>query len=122
MDFVKSEHLVYDYKTYNEHSEIVTNRAVDGLDIAIPKGQFIAVLGHNGSGKSTFAKHINALLLPTEGKREVNRLDTKDEKKFLLHLCSGGFYNHPCKDKAVLTAEGRWESFRIELCSVGLYI
>ena len=45
-----------------------------------------------------------------------------DEKKFLLHLCSGGFYNHPCKDKAVLTAEGRWESFRIELCSVGLYI
>lgn len=80
MDFVKSEHLCFDYKSYNDQSEIVTNRAVDDLNINIPKGQFVAVLGHNGSGKSTFAKHINALLLPSEGKIYVNGYDTSDDK------------------------------------------
>ena len=80
MDFVKSEHLCFDYKSYNEQSEIVKNRAIDDLDINIPKGQFVAVLGHNGSGKSTFAKHINALLLPSSGKIFVNGCDTSVEE------------------------------------------
>lgn len=78
MDFVKCESLNYDYKTYNERSEIVKNRAIDSLTLEIPKGQFVALLGHNGSGKSTFAKHINALLLPSSGKMTVNGLDTSD--------------------------------------------
>lgn len=96
MDFVKSDNLVYDYKTYNEQSEIVTNRAVDGLDIVIPKGQFIAVLGHNGSGKSTFAKHINALLLPTDGKITVNGLDTSDEKNIWdIRQSAGMVFQNP---------------------------
>ena len=96
MDFVKSEHLIYDYKTYNEQSEIVTNRAIDDLDIVIPKGQFIAVLGHNGSGKSTFAKHINALLLPTDGKIEVNGLDTSDEKNIWnIRQSAGMVFQNP---------------------------
>ena len=80
MDFVKSEHLCFDYKSYNEQSEIVKNRAIDDLDINIPKGQFVAILGHNGSGKSTFAKHINALLLPSSGKIFVNGCDTSVEE------------------------------------------
>ena len=42
------------------------------------EGQFIAILGHNGSGKSTFAKHINALLVPTDGTMWVDGRDTKD--------------------------------------------
>ena len=96
MDFVKSEHLVYDYKTYNEQSEIVTNRAIDSLDIAIPKGQFIAVLGHNGSGKSTFAKHINALLLPSDGKITVNGLDTAEEKNIWnIRQSAGMVFQNP---------------------------
>ncbi|MBR6400479.1 MAG: energy-coupling factor transporter ATPase [Firmicutes bacterium] len=96
MDFVKSEHLVYDYKTYNENSEIVTNRAINGLDIAIPKGQFIAVLGHNGSGKSTFAKQINALLLPSDGKMTVNGLDTADEKNtWSIRQSAGMVFQNP---------------------------
>ena len=96
MDFVKSEHLVYDYKTYNEQSEIITNRAIDNLDITIPKGQFIAVLGHNGSGKSTFAKHINALLLPTAGKITVNGLDTNDEKNIWdIRKSAGMVFQNP---------------------------
>ena len=56
------------------------NRAIDGLDVDIEKGGFVAVLGHNGSGKSTFAKHINGLLMPTDGTVWVGDMDTKDEE------------------------------------------
>ena len=54
-------------------------RALDGVDVDIKAGDFVAVLGHNGSGKSTFAKHVNALLAPTEGTLWVGEMDTKDE-------------------------------------------
>ncbi len=53
--------------------------ALKQVDIQINKGDFVAVLGHNGSGKSTFAKHINALLQPTEGTIWVENMDTKDD-------------------------------------------
>ena len=52
--------------------------AIDEVDIDVKEGQFIAILGHNGSGKSTFAKHINALLVPTDGTMWVDGRDTKD--------------------------------------------
>ncbi len=54
--------------------------AVNGVDIKIDKGEFVAVLGHNGSGKSTFAKHLNAIFYPTEGKVIIDGMDTTDEK------------------------------------------
>ena len=53
--------------------------AVDNLNLDVNKGEFLVVLGHNGSGKSTVAKHMNALLIPTEGTVIVNGLDTTDE-------------------------------------------
>lgn len=49
--------------------------ALDHLDLSVEAGQFIAVLGHNGSGKSTFAKHLNALLTPSEGTLIVDGMD-----------------------------------------------
>ena len=65
MDFIKSDSLVYEYSVYNEaEAKNEKLRALDGVSITIPEGQFVALLGHNGSGKSTFAKHINALLTP----------------------------------------------------------
>ena len=80
MDFVKSENLVYEYTIYNEtEGKNEKQRALDGVSINIPKGQFVAVLGHNGSGKSTFAKHLNALVTPTKGTVYVKGLDTSDE-------------------------------------------
>ena len=51
-------------------------RAVDNVSIEIEDGSFVAILGHNGSGKSTFAKHLNALFLPTEGQVLVDGMDT----------------------------------------------
>ena len=54
-----------------------------GVDLTIPDGIFLVIAGHNGSGKSTLSKHINGLLLPTEGQVLVNGLDTKNEGDLL---------------------------------------
>ena len=55
--------------------------ALTDMSMEIEKGEFVAVLGHNGAGKSTFAKLLNALYVPTEGKLLVCGLDTSDEDK-----------------------------------------
>ncbi len=55
--------------------------ALNGVDLTIPKGQFIALLGHNGCGKSTLAKHLNALLLPLGGAVLIKGMSTQDEDK-----------------------------------------
>ena len=52
----------------------------DGLNLSIEAGSFVAVLGHNGCGKSTLAKHLNAILLPEGGTVTVYGLDTKQEE------------------------------------------
>ena len=51
-----------------------------GVSLSIEKGSFVAVLGHNGSGKSTFAKHMNGILVPDQGRVLVEGLDTSDEE------------------------------------------
>ncbi|MEG0773127.1 energy-coupling factor transporter ATPase [Clostridium sp.] len=66
--------------TYPPDSEGNVKVAIDNVDITINKGEFVVVLGHNGSGKSTFAKHINALLIPTDGKLYVSGYDTSKEQ------------------------------------------
>jgi len=68
--------LVYKYPQSEDEQPKV---AIDGLDLEVNKGEFLVVLGHNGSGKSTFAKHINALLVPTGGEVYVDGLRTSDE-------------------------------------------
>ncbi|MHC1720037.1 MAG: energy-coupling factor transporter ATPase [Clostridiaceae bacterium] len=54
--------------------------AVDDVTFNVNKGEFLVILGRNGSGKSTVAKHMNSLLVPTEGKVLVDNLDTADAK------------------------------------------
>ena len=54
--------------------------ALDGIDLEIPQGQFIGIIGHTGSGKSTFIQHLNALLPPTEGKIYVGGKDINADK------------------------------------------
>lgn len=55
--------------------------AVDGVTLSVEKGEFVAVLGHNGSGKSTMAKCINGLYTPTAGDVIVDGMNTKDEEE-----------------------------------------
>lgn len=70
---------------YNDYEESETPKPVKqvlkGVSLDIPRGGFTAVLGHNGSGKSTIAKHMNAILLPCGGKVYVDGIDTCDEEK-----------------------------------------
>ncbi len=80
MGIIKAVRLVHEYIRRNEDDKIEeVKRALDGVDVDIKAGDFVAVLGHNGSGKSTFAKHVNALLAPTEGTLWVGEMDTKEE-------------------------------------------
>jgi len=82
MGIIEAKNVVYEYIRHDEEGNVEgTTRAVDNVSLDIKQGQFIAILGHNGSGKSTFAKHINAILNPTEGTVWVDGMDTKDEKE-----------------------------------------
>lgn len=81
MGIIEAKKVVFEYIRRDEegNAEGVT-RAVDGVDLDIKQGEFVAILGHNGSGKSTFAKHINAILYPTEGTVLVDGKDTRREE------------------------------------------
>ena len=57
--------------------------ALNGVSMQVKRGEFVAVLGANGCGKSTLAKHFNAILLPTGGKVYVDGMDTSDENNLL---------------------------------------
>lgn len=65
---------------YESEDEGIVN-AVNDFSLDVPVGQFLAVLGHNGCGKSTVAKLINGILIPNKGKVTVEGMDTTDEKK-----------------------------------------
>ena len=72
---IECRNLIFKYTAgENQEEKIVIN----DVNFQIKEGEFIAILGHNGSGKSTMAKHMNALLIPTEGKMLVNKMDTSD--------------------------------------------
>ncbi len=75
-NIIETENLTFKYINEEEKKEKV---ALDSVSIEVKEGEFLVVLGHNGSGKSTMAKHMNALLIPTEGTIYVAGLDTKDE-------------------------------------------
>lgn len=71
-------------------------RAVKGLSFKIEEGEFVAMLGHNGSGKSTVAKLMNALLIPTDGEVIVNGNNTKNEKTlFEIRKTVGTVFQNP---------------------------
>ncbi len=68
MEMIKAVKLAFEYIRRDEEGNVEDIiRAVDGVDMDIQRGDFVAILGHNGSGKSTIAKQINAILEPTEG-------------------------------------------------------
>lgn len=74
---ITAEHLSY---TYPPGEEQLPFPIFEDLNLEIEAGSFVAVLGHNGCGKSTMAKHCNAILLPTGGSMNVFGMETSDEK------------------------------------------
>ncbi|MEG2165806.1 MAG: ATP-binding cassette domain-containing protein, partial [Ruthenibacterium sp.] len=76
MEMLQTEHISFSY-TEDKH------KAIDDLSMTVQKGEFVAVLGANGCGKSTLAKHFNAIILPQSGTVTVEGIDTAEEDKLL---------------------------------------
>lgn len=97
MGIIKSDKLVFEYIRRDEEGNVESiNRAVDEVSIDIEKGDFVAILGHNGSGKSTFAKHLNAILMPTEGSLWIDGYDANDvEKIWDIRQSAGMVFQNP---------------------------
>ncbi len=81
MGMIEVKNIIFEYIRRDEEGNVESiNRAVDDISLDVQAGEFIAVLGHNGSGKSTFAKHLNSILVPTEGSVWVDGMDTSAER------------------------------------------
>lgn len=79
---IDAQNLVFDYDVRDDEGQkIGAVRALDHVSIHINKGEFVAVLGHNGSGKSTFAKHLNGILSHQEGILWVNGINMEDKEQ-----------------------------------------
>ena len=97
MKMIKTDKLVFEYAKRDEEGNIIgKSRAIDEVSLDIEPGQFIAILGHNGSGKSTHAKHMNALLVPSDGTMWVDGMDTKeDEHLWDVRQSAGMVFQNP---------------------------
>ena len=78
-NIIKVDDLKFEYSKMQD-GETITFMAIDGVSIDIEQGSFVAIIGKNGSGKSTFAKNLNGLLIPTEGDVYVAGFNTKDDE------------------------------------------
>ncbi len=89
MTIIETKDLTFRY-------EDADSDALCGVTLSIEEGSFTVILGHNGSGKSTFAKHLNAILLPTGGKVYVGGVDTADEDRlFDVRKTAGMVFQNP---------------------------
>ena len=97
MGIVKATKLIFDYITRDEEDNVEdVKRAINNLNIDITQSDFVAILGHNGSGTSTFAKHLNGILLPTEGTVYISDLDTANDETLLdLRKMVGMVFQNP---------------------------
>ena len=138
MGIVKAKNLTFEYIRRDEEGNVEgITKAVDNMSIDIKQGDFVAVLGHNGSGKSTFAKHLNALVMPTEGTVWVDGMDTREEENTLkVRQTAGMVFQNPDNqivgtlvDEEVgfgpenigVPTEEIWERVEKSLKAVGMY-
>lgn len=138
MGIVQAKNLTFEYIRRDEEGNVEgITTAIDNVNIDIKAGDFVAVLGHNGSGKSTFAKHLNALVMPTEGTVFVDGMDTKDAYKTLdIRQTAGMVFQNPDNqivgtlvDEEVgfgpenigVPTEEIWERVEKSLKAVGMY-
>ena len=138
MGIVKAKNLTFEYIRRDEDGNVEgITKAVDNVSIDIKQGDFVAVLGHNGSGKSTFAKHLNALVMPTEGTVWVDSMDTREEENTLkVRQTAGMVFQNPDNqivgtlvDEEVgfgpenigVPTEEIWERVEKSLKAVGMY-
>ncbi|MGN0514164.1 MAG: energy-coupling factor transporter ATPase [Lachnospiraceae bacterium] len=138
MDIVKAKGLSFDYIRRDEEGNVdsIVNALAD-VNLSIEQGDFVAVLGHNGSGKSTFAKHLNSLLIPTEGVVYIDGMDTTDEEKLWdIRQTAGMVFQNPDNqiigsiveedvgfgpENMGVPTEEIWKRVELALKAVGMY-
>ncbi len=82
MNIIEVQNLCFEYISRDDDgNETERSKVLKNINLTVPEGQFLAVLGHNGCGKSTLAKHFNAILTPTSGSVFVDGIDTTDEDR-----------------------------------------
>ncbi|KEI95453.1 cobalt transporter ATP-binding subunit [Clostridium botulinum A2B7 92] len=94
-EMIKCNDVTYKYES-NKEDESTQKIALDKVNLTIKKGDFVVILGRNGSGKSTIAKHMNSLLIPSEGKVYVDNLDTENlENTWNIRNKAGMVFQNP---------------------------
>ncbi|MBN3347127.1 energy-coupling factor transporter ATPase [Clostridium botulinum] len=94
-EMIKCNNVTYKYES-NKEDESTQKIALDQVNLTIKKGDFVVILGRNGSGKSTIAKHMNSLLIPSEGKVYVDNLDTENlENTWDIRNKAGMVFQNP---------------------------
>ncbi len=100
---IRIHRVTHIYKKESTKQEV---KALDNVSLDIHEGEHIAVLGHNGCGKSTLAKHLNALLLPTAGTVEVDAVDTANEADlWTIRQMVGMVFQNPDNQLVATTVE-----------------
>lgn len=94
---IRAEQVRFQYKKRDVDGNVIaTEEILKGVDLTIKKGEFIALLGRNGSGKTTFSKQLNAILRPSEGTVTVDEMGTKDaEKLYEIRQRVGMVFQNP---------------------------
>jgi len=96
MDIIKLDNVSYYYKIYDDNGAVGQAVGVEGVTLTFEEGKFIALVGHNGCGKSTLAKLLNGLLLPKSGTVTVCGMDTADKKNiFEIRKNVGMVFQNP---------------------------
>ena len=92
-DIITVENLAYAYPDLDGQKG---TQVFENLNLTIESGSFVAILGTNGCGKSTLAKHFNSILLPSGGKVYVNGIDTSDLTRIMaVRRCVGMVFQNP---------------------------
>lgn len=94
---IRAKQVRFQYKKRDVDGNVIaTEEILKGVDLTIKKGEFIALLGRNGSGKTTFSKQLNAILRPSEGTVTVDEMGTRDaEKLYEIRQHVGMVFQNP---------------------------
>lgn len=94
MNYIEFENVTFGYTDTEE--SVSEENVIENMNLKIEKGDFVAILGHNGCGKSTLAKLCNAIVVPQKGKVIVDGIDTSDEDKLgLIRQKVGMVFQNP---------------------------
>ena len=104
---IRAEQVRFQYKKRDVDGNVIaTEEILKGVDLTIKKGEFIALLGRNGSGKTTFSKQLNAILRPSEGTVTVDEMGTRDaEKLYEIRQRVGMVFQNPDNQMVAASVE-----------------